>query len=119
LEYDIINTTKGKKVIIMMYRLSRHAQVERQDRLFAIIDTIGIGKEVDKFYNAERDNYEVFTDTGVMLVVDDKNTLITAYAVDLNRARAVYCNHGRSHISPRVADKILRNEAHYKFLFNL
>ena len=31
-----------------MYRLSHHAQVERQERLFAIIDTVGFGKEVDK-----------------------------------------------------------------------
>lgn len=103
----------------MMYRLSHHAQVERQERLFAIIDTVSFGKEVDKFYNKDNDNYEVFTDTGILLVIDDGDLLVTAYAVDLNKAMAVYCHHGRSHISPRVADKIIYNEIHYKFLFGL
>ena len=103
----------------MMYRLSHHAQVERQERLFTIIDTIGIGKEVDKFYKEEENKYEVFTDTGVLLIVGTDNTLITAYVVTKERAKAVYSANGRSHISPRVADKIIYNEIHHRFLFGL
>lgn len=102
-----------------MYRLSKHAQIDRQDRLFAILDTIGIGNEVDKFYNKENNSYDVFTDTGVLLVVSEKDVLITAYAVRHEKAIAAYRNAGRKMVSPRVLNAIYYHEEHYKFLNKL
>ena len=103
----------------MMYRLSKHAQVERQDRLFAIIDTIGIGNEVDRFYRKETNAYEVFTDTGVVLILSEKDVLITAYAVRHEKAIAAYRNAGRRMVSPRVLNGIYYHEEHYKYLTKL
>ena len=102
-----------------MYKLTTHAKVERQDRLFAIIDTIGIGNEVDKFYLKEEHVFKVFTDTGVMLVVNEGGYIVTAFAVNMEKAYAVYRSNGRSHISPRVTKAIHYHEEHYKFLAKL
>ena len=102
-----------------MYNFTNHALLERQDRIFAIIDTIGIGSEVDKFHREGTNSYEVFTDTGVMLVVNENNFIITAYAVNMKKALAVYRSHGRSHVSPRVTRAIRYHEEHYKYLAKL
>lgn len=102
-----------------MYKLSYHAQVERQERLFAIVDTIGLGREVDRFYVAEKHQYEVFTDTGVLIILNEENYVVTAFAVLSDKATAVYRHNGRSHISPRVMNGIRYHEEHYKFLNKL
>jgi len=72
-----------------MYKMSKHASIERYERLAYLVDTVGIGEELCRVYR-EESKVEILTDTGVILVIGIDNTLITAYLANLNKAFSIW-----------------------------
>jgi hypothetical protein len=93
-------------------KMTRHAIVDRIDRLMYIAQTIGFGEIIaEEIHNGGR---ECLTDSGVILVkAIDEERLITAWIADLDRALAIYRGAGKGNTLPRtIANKIKNNSKH-------
>ena len=73
--------------------MSYHALADRGERFAFIEDTIGWGEPVATA-QAERDNTvtETLTNTGVLIVRNEYNTIITAYVARCKQANRVWDN---------------------------
>ena len=68
---------------------SQHAYIDRADRIAIIDRHVGWGQIVKETYHNQ--TYHCLTDTGVLLVIDDrKETIITLYLIDRRALRIMY-----------------------------
>lgn len=65
----------------MKTNLSKHASIERKERLSRIIDTIGLGNEIFSFTERETGKLRTVsvTDTGVAIIKSKEGIIVTAY----------------------------------------
>lgn len=73
-----------------MYKMTKHAQVDRYDRICTIIDHFGIGEPQYSCLAPEGNRRYVLTTTGVFLVVGLDDVLITAYMCSINSAIYIF-----------------------------
>lgn len=74
-----------------MYKMTKHAQVDRYDRICGIIDSIGLGEPRLKTPCKEYANRDyVLTTTGVLLIVLEDEYLITAYVPTMAKVQAIF-----------------------------
>lgn len=92
-------------------KMTRHAIVDRIDRLMYIAQTIGFGEIIaEDLHNGGR---ECLTDSGVILVkAVNEERLITAWIADLERASAIYRGAGKGNLPRAVVNKIKNNSKH-------
>lgn len=68
---------------------SQHAYIDRADRIAIIDKHVGWGQIVKETYH--NSVFHCLTDTGVMLIVDErKETIITLYLIDKRVLRIMY-----------------------------
>ena len=72
-----------------MNNMTRHAQVDRFDRLAKIVDTVGFGNEYCTITQADG-ALKTLTTTGIVIVRNETTKkIITAYPATLNQAKAI------------------------------
>ena len=95
-----------------MYKMTKHAQVDRYDRICGIIDSIGLGEPRLKIPHDEYPNRDyVLTTTGVLLIVSEDTYLITAYVPTVAKVYAIFRTamaHGR--MPNDLYNAIVRND---------
>lgn len=89
--------------MIEKQKMSEHLTKDRIDRAVYIATTIGVGKEVLRSYSANRHSYSCLTDTGVMIIRDPKDIIITMYIASM--AQAVAMTKGNL---PKTLKKIIK-----------
>ena len=78
-------------VEIDLTRMSAHFINDREARMNHFEKTLGWGKPVATIKsNHSDDTYMTLTDTGVMVVRDDSNLILTAYLATITQAIMVY-----------------------------
>ena len=93
----------------MKLMMTQHASRERSARLERIIEIAGIGEPAKSVWQEERQHWEVITTTGILLVMDEQKTvLITAFACNMNKAKALY--KGEWNIPKSIKKAIANNE---------
>ena len=108
----IIILSKKRKRLIQM-KMSEHTKTDRLDRMVYIATTVGFGNVV--FEKVEEDKRECLTDTGVLLVKAlEKDFLITAFIVTLDKASALYKSAGYERMPDNLYRKIQKNKIHIK-----
>lgn len=97
-----------------MYKLNPHASRDRLERMMFLSMEIGLGDEICHL-TREKDNYkEVLTSTGLILIIDEFNYLITAYVANLDKAFAIWRNvKGSAKMPNALYKKIIRNKENY------
>lgn len=76
---------------IDLTRLTYHALIERKTRFELIEKTIGFGETICQVRDNQSPDCDiVLTSTGVMGVIKDDNTVITAWVANINQAIATY-----------------------------
>ena len=75
-----------------MCGMTYHASVEREARIHYIIDTIGVGEPVVKFYRESDKRYTTLTSTGVIIITGNNNIIITMYIGTIDEAIWTYRN---------------------------
>lgn len=80
---------------------STHARIERQERMLAILMTVGFGEIC--YCKKEKHNTRIqyFTDTGCLLIVED-NVVITGYVANYNQMTGFFSGKVPSHIRKAV-----------------
>ena len=74
-----------------MYKLSKHASVDRIERLYYLMETLGIGEEVCwSFSKAGQNRRQILTSTGVVLVLGEDECVITAYVATMKEATYIW-----------------------------
>ena len=101
----------------MKTNMTHHARFDRANRLNYIVDTIGIGEVVctyrQKCYDG-RDAFLKLTSTGVIMVVNEENKIITAYIATIGEAIGVYREATTRHELPSgLYKRIRQNEKLY------
>lgn len=93
----------------MKLTMTQHASKERATRLERIIEIAGIGEPAKRVWQEERQHWEVITTTGILLVMNEQQTvLVTAFACNMNKARALY--KGDRNIPKSIKKAIINNE---------
>ena len=98
---------------IDLTNMSYHAQEERKNRL-TFIKALGIGvpvATVEKKDEQGRKYYKTLTSTGVMVIRNTDNMIITLYLAGINQAIQVFReSYGRVRMPEELYNKILMNE---------
>ena len=71
-------------------KMTYHALIERKTRFELIENTIGFGKPLCETKDKSGERNIILTDTGVMAVIANDNTIITAWIANFNQAIAIY-----------------------------
>lgn len=103
----------------MQVYTTRHASVERYDRLEYIIDTVGFGERIilEAFIpNEEKITRKIqITDSGVLLVKPEKEEIIiTAWIASIEQAVMVARKSGLTHVPESLYKKVSRNKKYWK-----
>lgn len=78
----------------MKMYMTNHVVNDRMDRMLMIAEHIGWGEPILTFRNEKRQNIQVMTSTGVMLIKTmDNQCLITAYVATVEQVKEIckYC----------------------------
>lgn len=70
-------------------KMTRHMKNDRIDRAVFIAMTVGFGNVVHTKYSEETNTYSYLTDTGVILIKNPKDVIITMYIANMAQAYAV------------------------------
>ena len=92
-------------------KMTYHAAYERADRLAFIAEHIEIGTIQYKFRdNRKNDNtFVCFTSTGIMIVMDEMGTIITAFTPNVSRVIAIFRAHGWCHVPSTLIKSVEKN----------
>lgn len=76
-------------------KLTYHARVERLDRIVDILSTVGLGEPIARRINPNNKrinepSFEVLTSSGIILIISEKDELITAYATSFIHMKTLY-----------------------------
>ena len=86
----------GKRIDLT--KMSAHIIIDRAYRIKQIENSIGWGTEIARALDKNEENvFRVLTTTGVIIVMDETNFIITAWVADVNQAVAVWkkANNGK------------------------
>lgn len=97
----------------MKTNMTEHARKDRQSRLEYIIDTVGVGKVAVRYQDIDEKNRIVIfelTTTGVIIVRNAENMVVTAYIAEMRQAVRVWrCQHGDKKMPAPLYKKITQN----------
>ena len=101
----------------MKTNMTAHADRDRRSRLEYIIDTVGVGKVIVASHEIDEYNRPVcyeLTTTGIIIVKNKDNMVVTAFFSGLEFATKVWQNvHGsKKKLPPVVAAQIKRNSTY-------
>lgn len=97
--------------------LTAHARFDRMTRIEYIIDTVGIGEVIAECASHnENGGYRRLTSTGVIIVVgNDKRTIITAFIAEPKQAAAIYLEAKKVRKMPdNLYNRVRKNEYYQK-----
>lgn len=101
-------------------RMTYHARVERNERIEAIAQTLGISNPVLEYVDRKECKVYQLTSTGVILVIGlYSKALITCFMARLDQAEKLYRLCGKKQISPKVEKKIVKNLQKYSYLLEI
>ena len=101
-------------------QLTRHASIDRANRIEQIQNNIGLGQIIkekyfrswDKIENNKNGVYVCITDTGVTIIKDElKQKIITIYVTTYSELLAIY--QGANKIPTWLRKKVDKNQSHY------
>lgn len=95
-----------------MMKMSYHAHVERFDRIVTLIEQVGIGEIVasQEHYASKSGRRMSITTTGIALIIsNDDNTLITAFAPDIGLVTSFFRTLGFHEVPTQVYRSVLKN----------
>lgn len=100
----------------MLFKLSEHASREREERLLYIAMNVGLGEQVVCRVASQKSNrQEALTDSGVILILNNEDKVITAYIATIDKATAIWRTaHGNSRMIESLYTRIISNKKHYK-----
>lgn len=100
----------------MIFRISNHVSQERAERMMLIIMNVGLGDEIMCVVSKESNRREVLTNSGVLLVLDENDLVITAYVPNFNKALVVWRSSGHAGQKMPVSlhQKIMSNKKYYE-----
>lgn len=100
----------------MIFRMSKHATVDRIERLSFIAETIGLGEEYCRCKTANGQAYDVLTTTGISIIIDlNDETVITAFIASIDRATVIYKTFCRE---KNIEEQPIPRELYNKILAN-
>lgn len=103
---------------IRVIRMTRHAQVERCDRLAACLTDLGLGEYVLEL--TSRGRITRLTSTGLCLIfAPDGETLITGYMCSVKRVVAMYSSMGYKRVPQSIFNTVMGNNKKYPYLNEL
>lgn len=98
----------------MKTNMTGHAINDRITRFEYIIDTVGIGKVITRYQDIDEYNRIVvfeLTTTGVIIVRNKDNMVVTAYIAELRQAIRVWrCSNGDKKMPAPLFTKIKQND---------
>lgn len=81
---------------------SSHARIDRQERMLAILMTVGFGEICYCKKKEHSTRMQCFTDTGCLLIVED-DVIITGYVASYNQMTSFFSGEVPSHIRKAVS----------------
>jgi hypothetical protein len=102
----------------MKFKMTRHAKVERIDRLSACVTILGVGEVIlETVFEESRLR---LTDTGLCLVVDRyEEKLITGYMCPIHRCTAMYKSMGYARVPHGIYNTVVKNCKKYPHLLQM
>ena len=106
---------------MITYTMTKHASVDRLDRLAACVQYLGVGEIIlETTSPADPTIIEQLTATGIVLIVSKKTgALITGFMGQVSRVSAMYKSKGYTQIPPTVYNRIRRNCSRYSWLLTM
>lgn len=100
----------------MLFKLSEHASREREERLMYILLNVGIGERIIcRTAGQKADRQEALTDSGIVLILNNDDKVITAYIATIDKATAIWRTaYGNKHMTEKLYEQIMNNKKHYK-----
>ena len=97
--------------MLEIQKMTKHLTEDRIDRAVFIAMTTGVGNEVYRKYDEIRNSYSCLTDTGVVVIKNPQDVIITMYYASVAQAFAI----SKGQISKTLLEVIKKNcEKHYK-----
>lgn len=93
--------------------MTYHASFERVNRIEYILDTVGVGEEVARVWDETRQTFQCLTDTGVVIVVNEKGKIVTMFIATTARACAIYKACTKASRVPNYLFKIISRNQYY------
>lgn len=75
----------------MATKMTRHAYNDRMDRMLRLLDALGAGDELNRFYNPDTNTFDCILDNGVLVIVGaDSHKMVTCFMLTIERMTAIY-----------------------------
>ena len=102
----------------MKVTLTRHASVDRLDRLVALVEYLGVGDIVLEVPDdRHEDTIRCLTSTGIIFVKSiTTGAIITGYMAGMDQVHAMYYSANYSKVPSRMYTRVAKNLEKYKFL---
>lgn len=98
--------------------MTRHAKVDRIDRLAACVEHLGVGElELEIVYKGSR--VRLMSSGMIFVYALHEERLITGYMGTVHRCMAMYAQSGYDRIPAPMYRVISRNEKKYRFLLDM
>lgn len=75
---------------MLQFNMTYHARTDRLDRLVLCVEKFGIGEFVAQQHDEKRRSVRKLTSTGLVLVINEHNKLVTGYMATVAQAKAIY-----------------------------
>lgn len=97
--------------MLEIQKMTKHLTEDRINRAVYIAMTTGVGNEVYRVFDESRKSYSCLTDTGVIVVRNPQDVIITMYYASMAQAFAI----SKGQLSKALLEIIRRNhQKHYK-----
>lgn len=99
----------------MVATLSRHARLDRAERIDKIIDLLDgdFGATIIRYWDEMRQSYSNLTENGVLIITDYNNKVITMYFCSIDRATAV-AHKAHKRLTENQINRIKKNYEKFK-----
>ena len=106
---------------MITYTMTRHASVDRLDRLAACVEHLGVGKIILETPSpSDPTIIQQLTATGIILIVSkETGALITGFMAQVSRVSAMYKSQGYTQIPPTIYNRIRKNCSRYSWLLTM
>ena len=77
---------------MLQFNMTYHARAERLDRLALCVEKFGVGDFIIEHHNINDHTICKLSDTGLMLILNENNKLITGFMATVTQVQTIYKN---------------------------
>ena len=92
--------------MLEIHTMTKHMKEDRINRAVFIATTVGFGEVIAEKYVAKKQSISCLTDTGVIIVKNEENVIVTMYIATYQQAQAI----AGKNFPLAVAKKVRSNE---------